>query len=621
VTDIRTSWSSVCLALLAAAAAGCAATPDDSAGLSGTGEGLGPAAGTVDTTPFECMFTTEAGGFTFDKIAVWRDDAKAAYTIIHDDMCGRELRGIDKLAVPALVKRGLSAGVGPYVDACAIDGLWGMVKAVEDKGIEIVNHSYTHVNITALNAYKEVILAKREFDLKMTRPLSFYIFPYDYFTPETVSMVQAAGHIGARAGTRDAFDGFTNPPLNPPEPTNDMNLVFDVWPRTYSKYAAFAEKDILNLHVFNAIEHGGLAVREFHSVSPLDHPPQNGQGFGPVPLKIYEAHLDFLYTAWKAGLVWTSSPSSIIRYRHARTACKASVEGKTIVFDASADECKTFATPISVIVKTGNDIGGLKAQQGGKTVFTRKLAPNTFSVTADPTAGPVDLDGCGAAGPAVDPATPMPPKPSAAQSVCDLDHVKGVGHPGRMDDLERPTTELQLLPNPSEGDGRNGSWSWYPPNASVKIVQDGFTNNALRYSGGNLGRWSGATLAFIGGNGAGSCYDATAYQGVRFRIKGFVTTADRTLVNKSVVTLITAQTQTRKLGGDLNGEGGHFHKVIPVAPEWQTVEIPFSQFERPTWGLTTMYTDLALDRMQAIDFGVSDVASNFELYIDDIELY
>jgi len=607
--------------------AGCAATPDDLAGLK-PGMNLRPPAGTIDNKPFECPMTTEAGGFTFDHIAVWRDDAKAAYTMIHDDMCGRELRGIDKLAVPALALRGLHAGVGPYVDACAIDGLWGMVKAVEEEGNEILNHSYTHVNITALNTYKEVMLAKREFDMRMTKPLSFFIFPYDYFNDDTVKMVQSAGHIGARAGVRDNFDGYMNPPINPPDPGNDMQLVFDVWPRTYSKYAAFAQQDILNLHVFNAIDRGGFAVREFHSVSPKDKPPENGEGFGPVPIKIYEDHLDFLYNAWKANLVWTSTPSTIIRYRHARTACMAGVVGNTIKFDATTnDECQKFHTPISVIIKTANDLGGIKATQkdsDGKevSVFTRKIAANTFSVTADPKLGDVVLDGCAAPGPAVDSTTPMPPKPAAAQSVCDLDQVKGQGAPGRMDNLERATTELQLLPNPNEGgDGRNGSWSWYPPNAQVKIVQDGLSNNALRFTGGNFNRWSGATLAFIGGNGAGACYDATAYKGLRFRIRGTVTTPDATLVDRAVITLITAQTQTRKLGGDLNGEGGHFHKVVPLSPEWGIVKLTWEEFDRPSWGLTTSMTSLALDRMQSVDFGVSNLATAFEVYIDDIELF
>jgi hypothetical protein len=606
--------------ILGSALLGCAATPDESEALSGKGVDLRPAAGMVDTTPFECPAEGDAGGFTFDKIPVWRDDAKAAYTMIHDDMCGRELRGIDRMAVPALALRGLTAGVGPFVDACATDGLWGMVRAVEAKGNEIVNHSWTHPNITALNAYKEVILAKREFDLQMLKPVTFYIFPYDFFTDETVSMVEAAGHIGARAGMRDMTDGFMNPPLNPPEPTNDMRLLFDVWPRTYSKYAAYPEKAILNLHVFNAIEKGGFGVREFHSVSPDDKPPLAGQGFGPVPLKVYEDHLDFLYLAWKSNLVWTSNPSTIIRYRHARTTCKASVAGNAISYDVSNPECQKFATPISVLVKTGNDVPGLKATQAGQTVFTRKLGPNLFSVTADPTLGNVELGGCSMPGPIIDPTTPMPPKPTPAQSVCDLDQVKGVGFPGRMDDLERSNEELQLLPNPSGGDGRDGSWSWYPGNASVKIVQDGRRNNVLRYAGGNHGRWSGTTLAFIGGNGAGTCYDGSAYKGIRFRIKGFVQTGD-IYQNKTVLSIVTAETQTRKLGGDLVGEGGHFHAVYPVTPEWQTIEVLWGDLERPTHGATAGIARFAVDKMQAVDWGVANSATNYEVFLDDIELF
>ena len=614
--------------LAALLGAGCAKTPNDDDAISGKGVDLRPPAGTIDNKPFECSATTDAGGFTFDKIPVWRDDAKAAYTMIHDDMCGRELRGIDRIAVPALALRGLTAGVGPYVEACNFDGLWGMVHAVEDKGIEIVNHSYTHPNITPLNAFKEVIQAKTEFDSHMTKPVSFFIFPFDYFTPETVGMVQAAGHIGARAGIRDMTDGYTNPPINPAEPVgpevqgSDMGLLFDVWPRTYSKYAAFPQKDILNVHVYNAIEKGGFAVREFHSVSPDENPPENGQGFGPVPIKQYEDHLDFLYTAWKANLVWTSTPSTIIRYRHARTACKASVANNSISYDTSADDCTKFATPISVIVKTANDVPGLKATQNGETVFTRKIAANTFSVTADPTKGGVELAGCSGASPTVDATIQMPAKPQPAQSVCDLDHPVGKGSPGKMDDLERSNDELQLLPNPSSGDGRNGSWSWYPGNALVKIVQDGRSNNALRYSGANLGRWSGATLAFIGGNGAGTCYDASAYKGVRFRIKGFVMTPDKTLENKVIVTLVTAETQTRKLGGDLNGDGGHFHKIMALpSTDWQTVEVPFVELDPPSWGVTAGAKHFAIDKLQAVDWGVSDKSTGFEIYIDDVELY
>jgi hypothetical protein len=73
-------------AIAALTAAGCAKTPDEGDALSGKGVDLRPPMGKVETEPFECPATADAGGFTFDKIAVWRDDAKAAYSMIHDDM-------------------------------------------------------------------------------------------------------------------------------------------------------------------------------------------------------------------------------------------------------------------------------------------------------------------------------------------------------------------------------------------------------------------------------------------------------------------------------------------------------------------------------------------------------
>ncbi len=607
------------VAALAIGSAGCAKMPNDSAGIAGGDVPLREPIGKVDTEAFVCSNTTDAGGFTFDKIAVWRDDAKAAYTMIHDDMCGRELRGIDRMAVPALNRRGLVAAMGPFVDACAADGLWGMVQAVEKEGIEIINHSYSHPTITMQNVLKEVMLAKAEFDAKITKPVSFFIFPFDFWTADTVAMVEMAGHIGARAGLRDDNDGFTNPPLNPPEPMNDMAIEFDVWPRTYSKYAAFPEKDILNLHVYYAIEHGAFAVREFHSVTLKDSPEVAGEGFGPVPLRQYEDHLDFLVQAWKSNKVWTSTPSTIIRYRHARTACKASVAGDKITYDTSSEECTKFATPISVIVKTGNDLGGLKATQNGEPVFTRKIAANTFSVTADPTKGEVSLGGCADAGPAVDTGVTMPERPQPAKSVCDLQQVVGKGSPGMMDNLERSNDVLQILPNPAQGDGRNGSWSWYPGNASVKIMQDGRYNNAIRYTGGNHMRWSGVTLAFMGGNGAGACYDGSAYKGIRFRLKGFV--EDKSLADKVIVSIVTAETQTRRLGGDLDGDGGHFHKVAPITGEWQTFEMTWPEFETPTFGASMKLKELAVKKMQAVDWGVSNTATRYEVWVDDIELF
>jgi hypothetical protein len=342
-------------------------------------------------------------------------------------------------------------------------------------------------------------------------------------------------------------------------------------------------------------------------------------GFGPIDLASYKKHLEFLRDARKKGVLWTAPPSTIVRYRHARSACKASVSGDTITFDTSNPECTKYATPISVIIKSASDVPRVDGTQAGASVPTRKLGENRFSITADPTKGPVALTTCANRGHEIDPDLDIGARPMPANSVCEIETVAGAGGAGKMDDLERSNDQLQVLPNPGQADKRTGSWSWYPQSAQVSIDADG-ANKALHYRGTGLAAWTGATLAFLGGNGAGTCYDATKYTGIRFRIKGTVTSSDE-LNGKIIVSLVTSETQSRDFGGDLMGTGGHFNKVIPVTAGWTTVSITFAELTKPTWGATTMLTAVAKQKLQAIDWGVSDKASVFDIWLDDIELY
>jgi peptidoglycan/xylan/chitin deacetylase (PgdA/CDA1 family) len=581
--------------------------------------GAGPAR--VDIRPLVCGGPADAGAITFEKIAPWRDDARAAYAIVHDDLCGPELRGIDRIAAPALEARGLTATMGAIASACDEYQLWGMVSQLERRGHEIANHSFDHAIVRPPNAALQVVKAKTVLDAHLLKPVSFFLFPYDVFNPATVQLVQNAGHPFVRAGRRDDNDGLDNPPINGREPVNDLGLEFDAWPRSFSKYALYPEKDILNVHAWNAIERGGFAVRELHSVTRHDRAPDKGEGFFPVPLAIYQAHLDFLVDAWKANRLWTSTISTIVRYRHAARACRASVIGSAIHFDASDPECRDHATPLSVVVGTGRDVPGLTASQDGRAVFTRKLGPARFSVTADPTGGQVALAGCTTPSVGVDSTVALPAKPPAARSVCVLESVAGAGGAGQMDDLERPSDQLQTMPNPAQRDRRNGTWSWYPPTVvPATILQEG-NGRFLRYADSGLNASAGVALAFLGGSGAGSCYDATAYQGVRFRIRGKVASADPAASGKVIVSLVSSETQGLRYGGDHRGTGGHFHQLVAISPRWQQVSLTWEKFTPSTWGDTARFTKPALTKLQAIDWGVSREVSSFEIDLDDVELF
>jgi hypothetical protein len=208
-------------------------------------------------------------------------------------------------------------------------------------------------------------------------------------------------------------------------------------------------------------------------------------------------------------------------------------------------------------------------------------------------------------------------------SVCDAVKVVGTGTPGKMDALERPTEQLKRFPNPAQGDGRTGTWSWYPRDVAVEIVDtvgaDANPTRALHFTGAGLNRWTGVSLAFLGYTGGGTCYDGTAYRGIKFNIKGTVNAVGY-FDKKITLGVATAETKSIKTGGDLDGDGGHFFEEITLTGEWQTVTVYFSSLNNPTWGDTQNLLNLAEGKLQMVDWEVSDTTTDFDLLIDDIEL-
>ncbi len=206
-------------------------------GGTATGGGTGATGGNpAGGQSAACTTAADPGSFTFQKIARWRDDAEAAYTMIHDDICDYGVRGIYQNAVPALESYGLTAGMGAIVEECINSDYWDELAEVESKGNEICNHSYSHEAIDPSNFNHQVVDAKTELDSHLSNPVTFFVFPYDYFTTETINLMKNSGLLGARGGNRDDNDGADNPPINPSTPTADYEVEFDVWPRTYSKY-------------------------------------------------------------------------------------------------------------------------------------------------------------------------------------------------------------------------------------------------------------------------------------------------------------------------------------------------------------------------------------------------
>ncbi|MCH2109513.1 MAG: polysaccharide deacetylase family protein, partial [Polyangiaceae bacterium] len=233
-------------------------------------------------------------------VALWRNDATAAYTIFHDDTCNDSVDHQFTQADPALAERGLVASFGAIAEDCEERGLWNSLEELRQHGHEIANHSYSHLNLTlsSTDLNQEIEQAHREFEENLADfSPSFFIFPFDAFNDSLVERLRGLGYLGARAGTRGT---------NTSNFSDGLRIKFDVYGPGYSIYVGApatpcvsvnsgddwdetteaCRSYILNQYVDDVISVGGYGLREFHSL--------DGEGWEPLPLNEYEEHLDYV---------------------------------------------------------------------------------------------------------------------------------------------------------------------------------------------------------------------------------------------------------------------------------------------------------------------------------------
>lgn len=359
-------------------------------GTGGTGAG-GTSAGTGGCGPLDgggvpsggmpASVGTDLGALTVESVATWKGDAKAAYTIIHDDVCDYNIDSLFTVADPELNQRGLRAAFGAIVQRCQERNLWSNLELLREHGHEVINHSWDHKDLVREAAAAPLSVQMDQANRVLNENLvnqqtSFFIFPYDSFDDAAVAHLGALGYLGARAGMRG---------VNAPTFADGLRVMFDVYgPDKASLY--WEQPDILKYYVDQAVAQGGWAVREFHGVGDMT--------FGPVPLADYRVHLDYVKTKQDAGELWVDTPTAVLRYHFSRLYCGApTVSGSALQPAAPSCECGRYATPLSVIVTSATDAPSAVASQNGKMLPTKKLGPNRFLVEVDPLGGGVAVGG------------------------------------------------------------------------------------------------------------------------------------------------------------------------------------------------------------------------------------
>jgi hypothetical protein len=350
-----------------------AGTGGAAAGSGGSGGGVGGG------QPDGGGATGGAGGatgspadFTIVGLATWKYDAKAAYTIIHDDV--GNYPSITTFVVDEMTKRGLSVGLGciaGVVKGSASET--AKLKVAVQNGHEVLSHSYSHNYVKLSNVDTEVTAAQQTLEQIFGIKVTFFIYPYDSREDDVAKFV-AMTHLGDRSGynsTRDNRKG-----VNPPD-FDDYDTGFETSGQDTTPPAN------LNKYVDEAIAAGGWGQRELHGI---------GDGsYNHISKETYTTHMDYLKTKFDAGELWTAPPTAVIKYKHMRKgACgQPMANGNVIAFPmAGAAECVTYAAPVSIVVKSA--AADLAASQAGKMLEVIKK-PDRFVINADPTGGDVSV--------------------------------------------------------------------------------------------------------------------------------------------------------------------------------------------------------------------------------------
>jgi hypothetical protein len=378
-------------------------------------------------------------------IAHWRNNATAAYSLIHDDTCdgskGPPAHGTYGLFDhwQEAAQRGLRIGLGAIALECTDQpGTVDFLRATLDAGYEIYSHSWFHCDHTQApgqcevwsdaaqamlpvpQVYPELGLTTRQqlidFEMQHSRAwladrgnagagVDFYSFPYDLFDEFAIGRLPLAGYIGGRGGNR-ATGAINRWHINPDpsqggDPLVDFRVVWDEYnpADTLGTPTNTSDYDPPSLANYLAdVANGGLGgwgVQVLHGIEDLS--------FGTVALDTYRGHLDAMRALQDQGKLWIATPSEAIRYRRTNYHCGGAranadavigVDGNgNLLFPGLSDpSCPAYATEVTLVVTLPAGVDAIVATQNGATLTVKADAtPGKVQVTANPVLGTINL--------------------------------------------------------------------------------------------------------------------------------------------------------------------------------------------------------------------------------------
>lgn len=252
-------------------------------------------------------------------IANWLGNAKAAYSLVHDDFCLEQTFGLYQHARKALKVRELSAAFGVITSACKTEH-WQQLQTLLNEGHEVYNHAHSHVLASQANwSNDEQIKQPHQLIAKHLNGYQarFYAFTQDQATDHALQYLsQMPGYLGTRA-----VNYQNNVGVNQAQDSNDFAVKYDLYTTT-GQWSIYGEgNNILKAHVDAAITQQAWAFRTAHGVGDTS--------WNSIPLEAYLTHLDYVATKVQMGQLWFASPSTVLAYRKAKRHCQLNFKPST----------------------------------------------------------------------------------------------------------------------------------------------------------------------------------------------------------------------------------------------------------------------------------------------------
>jgi len=338
-------------------------------------------------------------------IATWKNDAKGAYSFIHDDYGDNGVQGINDYADTIARNRGIKFTIGAITSACeANPAMWTQAIDMINYGHEIINHSHNHYCAVGAGTWCTTGLwaepGTQDFATEMTQSNTsiinntgttprFFIYPYDLFNDAANNHLKSLNYIGSRTGSRadnasnfapDA-DGFfkTNFYVKTDDNGGDITAIdLDYW-----SDQASANNSWIN--------------REMHNVGPT--------GWGRISISDYRSHLTHLQTEVAANNLWVGTISEVLTYQIQKlnytpsTAYNAGSNTITVSWNTPSFDVATYLAPltkkcpVTILVNLdGIDPTGLIVTQNGVTISAVTVTGGIMKFDAYPSEGGITIN-------------------------------------------------------------------------------------------------------------------------------------------------------------------------------------------------------------------------------------